>query len=206
MPSQCTSLAALLDPGPTAAPPVVTPAHVGGPVAWSDLRRAGALVELHDGAAVGVGSVVGPRHRALALADEVPARCVLAAGTAAWVHTGLHDGVAAPAWPAGAPVELAYSPDTHRPTSSPAQVARRAPGLARDTIHLAGVPVTRLARTAIDVACTAPLTAAVPVLVALSGLGVDLRRARRVLDQRARVIGRPAAHRAFTAAQERLTG
>lgn len=206
MPSQCTSLAALLDPGPTAAPLVVTPAHVGGPVAWSDLRRRGALVELHDGAAVGIGVVVGPGHRALALAHEVPARCVLAASTAAWVHTGLHDGVVAPAWPEGAPIELAYSPDTHRPVPRPGQVARRARGLARDTVRLAGVPVTRLARTAVDVACTAPLVAAVPVLVALSGRGVDLRHARRVLDQRVRVIGRPAAHRAFAAALERLNG
>jgi hypothetical protein len=136
----------------------------------------------------------------------VPARCVLAASTAAWVYTGLHDGAAAPTWPIGAPIELAYSPDTHCPVPRPGQVARRAPGLARDTIHLAGVPVTRPARTAIDVACTAPTAAAVPVLVALSERGVDLRHAGRVLDQRARVIGRPAAHRALAAAQEVLAG
>ncbi|MGW2090875.1 hypothetical protein [Promicromonospora sukumoe] len=200
------SLAALLDPGPTAPPLVVTPEHVGGPVAWSELRRAGALVELHDGAAVGVGSVAGPRHRALALAREVPARCVLAAATAAWVHTGLHDGVPAPAWPVGAPVELAYSPDTHRPAPRPGRVTRRAPGLARDTERLAGVPVTSRVRTAVDVACTAPQEAAVPVLVALARGGVDLRDAGRLLDRRARVVGRPAAHRALSAARELLSG
>lgn len=206
MPSQCTSLAALLDPGPAPAPLVVTPAHVGGMVAWSELRRTGALIELHDGAAVGVGSVVGPRHRALALAHEVPPRCVLAAATAAWVHTGLHDGVAALAWPAGAPIELAYSPDSHCPAARPGRVVRRAPGLARDTVRLAGVPVTRLARTATDVACTAPAAAAVPVLVALAERGVDLRHAGQVLDRRARVVGRPAARRALSAALEQLAG
>jgi hypothetical protein len=206
MPSPCTSLAALLDPLPAPAPPVVTPAHVGGSVAWSDLRRSGALVELHDGAAVAVGSVVGPRHRALALAREVPARGVLAASTAGWVHTGLYDGVAAPAWPAGAPVEVSYSPSAHCPAPRPGRVVRRAPGLAADTVRLAGVPVTRLTRTAVDVACTAPLEAAVPVLLALAGHGVDLRHAVRLLDRRARVVGRPAAHRAFSAARTLLEG
>jgi hypothetical protein len=185
---------------------VVTPADVGGPVAWSDLRRSGALVELHEGAAVAAGSAVGPRHRALALARELPARGVLAAATAAWVHTGLHDGVVAPAWPAGAPIEVAYSAGTHCPAPRPGLVARRARGIAPDTVHLAGVAVTRLTRTAVDVACTAPLEAAVPVLVALSVRGVDLGRAARLLDRRARVVGRPAAHRAFAAAQELLEG
>lgn len=204
MPPPPTSLAALLDPRPAPAPLVVTPAHVGGPVAWSELRRSGALVELHDGAAVAIGSVVGPRHRALALADEVPARCVLATATAAWVHTGLYDGVLAPAWPAGAPIEVAYSPGTHCPPPCPGRVARRAPALGPDTVHLAGVPVTGLTRTAADVACTAPLEAAVPVLVALAERGVDLPGALRLLDRRVRVVGRPAAHRAFAAARERL--
>jgi hypothetical protein len=206
MPPPRTSLAALLDPRPAPAPLVVTPAHVGGPVAWSDLRRSGALVELHDGAAVGAGSVVGSRHRALALAGEVPARGVLAAATAGWVHTGLYDGVVARAWPAGAPIEVAYSPGAHCPASRPGRVVRRAPGLAPDTVRLAGVPVTRPTRTAVDVACTASLEAAVPVLVALAERGVDLRGAVRLLDRRARVVGRPAAHRALSAALERLAG
>lgn len=206
MPPPRTSLAALLDPLPAPAPLVVTPAHVGGPVAWSDLRRSGALVELHDGAAVGVGSEVGSRHRALALADEVPARGVLAAATAGWVHTGLYGGAVARAWPADAPIEVAYSPGAHCPAPRPGRVARRAPGLAPDTVRLAGVPVTRPTRTAVDVACTASLEAAVPVLVALSERGVDLRSAVRLLDRRARVVGRPAAHRALSAALERLAG
>ncbi|GAA4689765.1 hypothetical protein APR04_002687 [Promicromonospora umidemergens] len=206
MPSPRTSLAALLDPHEAPAPLVVTPAHVGGPVAWSDLRRSGALVVLHDGAAVAAGSVVRSRHRALALAGEVPARCVLAASTAAWVHTGLYDGVVAPAWPTGAPVELAYSPDTHYPAPRPGRVTRRAPGLTRDTVRLAGVAVTGMARTAVDVACTAPLDVAVPVLVTLAERGVDLRQAARRLDRRARVIGRPAARRALSAALEQLAG
>ena len=205
MPPPPASLAALLDPRPAPAPLVVTPVHVGGPVAWSDLRRSGALVELHDGVAVAIGSVVGPRHRALALAGEVPARCVLAAATAAWVHTGLHHGVPAPAWPAAVPIEVAYSPGAHYPPLRPGRLARRAPGLGPDTVRLAGVPVTGLTRTAADVACTAPLEAAVPVLVALAERGVDLPGALRLLDRRVRVVGRPAAHRAFAAARERLS-
>lgn len=204
MQSPGTSLAALLDPRPAPAPLVVTPAHVGGQVAWSDLRRAGALVELRDGVAVAATSVVGSGHRALVLADDVAVRCVLAASTAAWVHTGVYDGVVAPAWPDGAPVELAYSPDTHRPAPRPGRIVRRAPGLARDTVRLAGVPVTGLGRTALDVACTAPTAVAVPALVALAGCGADLRHAGRILDRRVRVVGRPAAHRALSAALEQV--
>lgn len=198
------SLAALLDPGPTTPALVVTPEHVGGPVAWWDLRRAGALVELHDGAAVAVGAVVGPEHRALALAHEVPARCVLAAATAAWVHTGWYAGGPAATWPPGAPVEVAYAPGTHCPTARPGLLVRRTPGLASDTVRLAGVAVTSLTRTAVDVARTVGAEAAVPLLVALAGRGADLRRAARLLDQRARVVGRPAAHRALAAARELL--
>ncbi|WP_369373530.1 hypothetical protein AB1046_06460 [Promicromonospora sp. Populi] len=206
MPYRSTSLAALLDPRPVPVPLVVTPAHVGGPVAWWDLRRAGALVELRDGVAVAAGAAVEARHRALALAHEVPARCALGAATAAWVHTGLYDGDGPAAWPVDAPIELAYSPGTRCPDPRPGRVARRVPGLARDTVRLAGVPVTRPTRTAVDVACTAELEAAVVVLVALAGCGADLRQAGRLLDQRARVVGLPAAHRALTAARERLTG
>lgn len=201
-----TSLAALLDPLPAPAPLVVTPAHVGGAVAWSELRRSGSLVELHDGAAVAVGSVVGSRHRARALAHEVPARGVLGASTAGWVHTGLYDGAVAQAWPVGAPVEVSYSPGSHCPASRPGRVVRRAPGLGADTVRLAGVPVTRPARTAVDVACTAPLEAAVPLLVALAERGLDLRHTARLLDRRARVVGRPAAYRAFSAARKLLEG
>jgi hypothetical protein len=206
MHSPGVSLAALLDPRPAPVPLVVTPAHVGGQVAWSDLRRAGALVELRDGVAVAAASVVGSRHRALVLADDVAGRCVLAASTAAWVHTGVYDGVVAPAWPADSPVELAYSPDAHCPAPRPGRVVRRAPGLARDTVRLAGVPVTGIVRTALDVACTASSEAAVPALVALAECGVDLRYAGRILDRRVRVVGRPAAHRALSAALEQLAG
>ncbi|MFI9486397.1 hypothetical protein ACIG47_08385 [Promicromonospora sp. NPDC052451] len=199
-----SSLAALLDPRPAPVPLVVTPAHVGGPVAWSDLMRSGALTELYDGAAVGPASAVDARHRALALAPEVPASCVLAAATAAWVHTGVYDGGAAQAWPAGAPVEVAYSPGRRCPVPRPGRVARRAPGLAADTVRPAGVPVTSPDRTAVDVARTVPAEAAVPVLVALAGHGADLGRAARLLDRRARVVGRPAAHRALAAARALL--
>jgi hypothetical protein len=66
------------------------------------------------------------------------------------------------------------------------------------------VLVTGLVRTALDVACTAPTAVAVPALVALAECGVDLRHAGRILDRRARVVGRPAAHRALSAAQELL--
>ncbi|MCP2265825.1 hypothetical protein ACFQHV_04700 [Promicromonospora thailandica] len=199
-----SSLAALLDVRPAPAPLLVTPAHVGGRVAWADLRRSGVLVELYDGAGVGAGTVVEPRHRAPALARVVPSRCVLAAATAAWVHTGWYAGGPAATWPPGAPVEVAYAPGTHCPTARPGLLVRRTPGLASDTVRLAGVAVTSLTRTAVDVARTVGAEAAVPLLVALAGRGADLRRAARLLDQRARVVGRPAAHRALAAARELL--
>lgn len=214
MPSPRTTLAALLDPGQTPPPLVLTPAHVGGSVAWSQLRAAGALAVLNDVAAVPAGTAVRPVHRALALAHMVPSGCVLAASTAAWVHTGLHpdlrtdlrDDVAAPAWPADALVELAYSPSAHCPVTRPGHITRRLPGLARDTTYLESVPVTTLDRTAVDVARTVPCEAAVPVLLALSEGGMDLDHAEDLLDRHVRVLGRPAARRAFAAARKLLTG
>lgn len=194
------SLADLLDPGPALPEPVVTPARVGGPAAWADLVRQGAVDLLHEQAGVPAGALVTPAHRALALAPTLPRRCVLAGRTAAWVLTGLHRGAPAPALPVEAGVEVAYCAGTHAPSPRAALTARQAPRLVRDTVRLAGVPVTTPARTAIDVACTVPHDEAVAVLVALARSGTDLVAAGRALELRGRVVGRPAARRALAAA------
>ncbi|GAB3170188.1 hypothetical protein GCM10027059_36310 [Myceligenerans halotolerans] len=215
-------LAQLLDTRPSPVPLVVTPARVGGPAAWQDLLRRGALTILRDApldtagaVAVPAGVRVTPTHRALALVASsggmLPARAVLAGGSAAWVHTGLRDGVPAPrlAADAGLP-ELAHDAGVRRPEVPAGTILRCSPGLARDTIALGGVPVATPARTAVDVACRVPFEHAVPVLIALAAgsadlAPVDLNLVERALEARRRVVGRPAARRAIAAASSRAT-
>ncbi|GAB4085826.1 hypothetical protein GCM10028784_24560 [Myceligenerans cantabricum] len=217
-------LAQLLDPRPASVPLVVTPSGVGGPAAWQDLLRRGALVPLRetplgatDTAAVAAGTRVTPTHRALAVATRaggaLPARAVVAGASAAWVYTGLRAGVAAPRLDDGAgSLELAHDAGVHRPAGPVGAVVRCSPGLPRDTVRLGGVPVTTPGRTAADVACRLPFEHAVPVLLALAAgsrdLGpVDLGRVARALEVRRRVVGRPAARRALAAARgRRLAG
>ncbi|RPF21112.1 hypothetical protein [Myceligenerans xiligouense] len=211
-------LAQLLDPRPAPVPTVVTPARVGGPAAWQDLVRRGALTALRDApldtagaTAVPAGTRVTPAHRALALVvasgGVFPARAVLAGTAAAWVHTGLRDGMPAPRLAADVgPPELAHDARVRRPDVPAGTIVRCAPGLVRDTITLGGVPVTTPARTAADIACRVPFEHAVPVLIAFAAgnadlAPVDLHLVERALEARRRVVGRPAARRALAAAR-----
>ncbi|MBE1876756.1 hypothetical protein [Myceligenerans pegani] len=216
-------LAQLLDPRPAPVPPVVTPARVGGPAAWQDLLRSGALTPLRDApldttgaVAVPAGVRVTPTHRALVLAEScggvLPARAVLAGASAAWVHSGLRGGIHVPRLPtdAGFP-ELAHDAAVRRPDVPAGVLVRCAAGLVRDTMLLAGVPVTTPARTAADVACRLPFEQAVPVLTALAAGSadldpVDLDAVERALEARRRVVGRPAARRALAAARGQRPG
>lgn len=220
-------LAHLLDPRPAPVPPVVTPPRVGGSVAWQDLLRRGAITPLCDAppgtagaVAVPAGTRVTPTHRALALVassapavspgGSLPARAVLAGPSAAWVYTGLRDGVPAPILTAAAgPPELAHDAAARPPDVPVGVVLRCSPGLARDTIRLGGVPVTTPGRTALDVACRLPFEHAVPVLAALAAgnadvAPVDLNLVGRALEARRRVVGRPAARRALAATRSRV--
>ncbi|GAA1871151.1 hypothetical protein [Myceligenerans crystallogenes] len=217
-------LAQLLDPDPVAPPPVVTPAQVGGPAAWQDLVRCGALTLVRDaspgtgGTPVGVaaGTRLTPVHRALALAaftgGTLPARAVLAGSSAAWAYTGLYEGVVVGLLAdGGVPLELAHDAGVHRPDAPASATVRCSPGLVQHTARLGGVPVTTPARTAADVACRLPLEHAVPVLAALAAGDrdtppVDLGAVERALETRRRVVGRPAARRALAAARARGPG
>ncbi|WP_125778167.1 hypothetical protein [Antribacter gilvus] len=194
------TLATLLDPAPRPALPVVTPHQVGGRAAWADLLQAGALELLHDDAAVPRGTVLTAVHRALALAAVVPPRCVLAGRSAAWVHTGLYRGALTVRLPTGTPTEVAYPVGTHHPAPRPGLLVHQVPGLHRDTDRVAGVPVMSPVRAAVEVACRVPHAEAVTLLRGLAGSGADLRLAARLLEQRQRVVGRPAARRALSAA------
>ncbi|MBO0610580.1 hypothetical protein [Myceligenerans salitolerans] len=217
-------LARLLDPRPAPLPLVVTPEQVGGPVAWQDLMRCGALTAVRDASLDTTGAVavpasahVTPAHRALALiastgAGALPARAVLAGVSAAWIHTGLRDGRPAPRLPVGdSRLEVAHDATVRRPDVSTGTIVRCSPGLASDTMALAGVPVTTPVRTAADVACRLPFDHAVPVLTALAAgsadlAAVDLRVVERLLEARRRVVGRPAARRALAAARAHANG
>lgn len=206
----------LLDPDPATVPLVVTPALVGGPAAWQDLLRCGVLAPVCESSPEGIGAVavaagvrMTPTHRALALValagGVLPARAVLAGAAAAWVHTGIRDGVPAPCLPAGAGFpEVAHDARVRRPDVPAGTRMHCSPGLARDTDDLGGVPVTSPARTAADVACRLPFVHAVPLLEAYAAgstdvAPVDLKRVERALEARSRVVGRPAARRALAA-------
>lgn len=209
-------LAELLDPGPVHVPPVLTPECVGGLAAWQDLVRRGALTFLREPAlgtataAVPAGTRIAPVHRAHTVATltggAVPRRAVVAGVSAAWVHTGLYDGVPAPHLPMDAGPEFAHDAGAHRPDVPAGAVLRCAVSLHRDTTYLGAVPVTSPVRTAADVACRLPFEHAVAVLVALAAgsrdtAPVDPDAVERVLESRRRVVGRPAARRALAAAR-----
>ncbi|TWH34389.1 hypothetical protein L600_001200000450 [Isoptericola variabilis J7] len=169
----------------------MTPEHVGGPVAWDCLVRDGALRVVRGRCAVPAGTPVDAEVRARAL-PPVPGGSVVAGRTAAWLHAGVpDDGV----------LHLAYPTGRHRPEVWVGAHVWQEPLLATDVVHLAGVPVTTAVRTVVDLAVREDVDVAVAAIRALvEECGVDLDAARRALELRARVVGRPRARRVLAAA------
>jgi hypothetical protein len=196
-PAVAVSLSELLTrprPTRTASAPV-RPSDVGGRAAWDVLVRDGVLAALVDDAAAPADAPVTPATRAAALGARVPPRTVVAGATAAWVHCG---------GPPPRRLDLAYRSGTHRPELWEGATIWSASGLLADSVVLAGVRVTTLERTAVDVALRLPAERALPLVLHLVHTGADLEGAGRALERRTRAVGRPKARRVLAAARERL--
>ena len=130
-------------PAPALAPPpappgpeiglLVVPEDVGGPAAFQELVRAGALRRLWGDVAAPASVPVTPTLRALAVRDQVPRGTVLAGAAAAWVLCGS----AAPRV-----LDVVHPPGRHRPPPRQGRAARQAHVLRDETTLVAGVLVT----------------------------------------------------------------
>ncbi|MGW6005856.1 hypothetical protein ACWFNS_17315 [Oerskovia enterophila] len=169
------------------APELVRPAHVGGAVAFADLVRSGALVQVRGDVAVRPTTSLTPAVRAASLAHLVPERTVVGGLSAAWVHGGT---------PAPTTVEVIHPLGVHRPPPLPGRAPRQSALLRTEAALLGGVLVTTVERTALDLACLHDPRASGPVLLALvTRCGLDLDAVRDALDLRSRRTGAPRARR-----------
>ncbi|GAA4625020.1 hypothetical protein [Cellulomonas oligotrophica] len=187
-------------PGPPAAMRALRPVPVRLPdvvhrddlsqLAWVGLHRDGLLEPLWGDAAATAGDVPDDRRRALALARLVPARGTVGRLAAAWVHTGLlppdHVDVLVPS-------------GGRRTDPHPLRRAAEAVLDERDVLVVAGVRVTTVLRTGVDVARWVPEGAAVPALRALVAVGLRT-------DAALAELGRFTGHRGVARAARLLAG
>ncbi|WP_435735825.1 hypothetical protein V5D56_13530 [Cellulosimicrobium sp. PMB13] len=178
-------LARLLAPRAVDVGLLVRPSEVGGRVAYGDLVRRGALVEVWDGVAAPARVPHTPTLRALAVRDLVPTRTVLAGAGAAWVLCGGRRPDR---------LDVLYPPGSHRPAPLPGRVPRQATVLRSETELVAGVLVTAPRRTALDVATRCDRATALEILRLLrSTRALDVAGALRSLELRFRWPGRERA-------------
>ncbi len=138
-----------------------------GDIAWQVLVRDGDVVPVTEHAGVPRGVRVGPAHRAAALTGQVEPGQVVVGRSAVWVHTG------------GRPPERT---DT-----------REGPH-GDGVLHLAGVAVSDVPRTALDVASRYPSSLARPMIERLVARAhLDLDATWTALGAR---VGRPGVRRA----------
>lgn len=162
-------------PAPLAAP-LVARADLGD-IAWQVLAHDGHLVPLTDDVGLPAGVRATPELRAAALGPALPTRCVVALGSAAWVHLGgraprdvhaervVGRGAAGRGDPGG---------ETVPGTTGAGSGVRD-----RDVVLLGGVAVTTARRTASDLLLRAPADAALRLVRALLDAGlVDLAEVR----------------------------
>lgn len=181
------ALARLLAPPRPAVGLLVVPEEVGGPAAFQELVHAGALRRLWGDVAAPASVPVTPTLRALAVRDQVPRGTVLAGAAAAWVLCG------------SAPprvLDVVHPPGRHRPPPRQGRAARQAHVLRDETTLVAGVLVTSVLRTALDVATRCEPVQALSTLRRLEAVcGLDARAAARSLELRHRWAGRAQARR-----------
>ncbi|QJW36875.1 hypothetical protein [Cellulosimicrobium protaetiae] len=179
------TLARLLAPRTDDGELLVTPADVGGPAAFQALVRSGALRRVWGDVAAPVRVPDTPTLRALAVRAVVPRGTVLAGAAAAWVLCGA---------PAPRTLDLLHPPGRHRPPPHPGRAPRQAQVLRDETVLVAGVLVTSVQRTALDVATRAGTDDALATLRLLREVcGLDVKAAARSLELRHRWPGRPRA-------------
>ncbi|MFJ1510476.1 hypothetical protein [Cellulosimicrobium funkei] len=166
---------------------LVAPEDVGGSAAFQELVRSGALRRLWGDVAAPASVPVTPTLRALAVRDLVPRGTVLAGAAAAWVLCG------------SAPprvLDVVHPPGRHRPPPHQGRAARQAHVLRDETNLVAGVLVTSVLRTALDVASRCEPVQALSTLRRLEAVcGLDARTAARSLELRHRWPGRAQARR-----------
>lgn len=149
--------------GPAPMDAVVRQSELG-PVAWQVLRHEGVLVPLTEDVAVRRGTMVGPAHRAAALAHRqtgarAPGTRAVCGAAAVWVHAG-------------------GAPPVRVETCLPA-VGASSPG---GVVVLAGVRVLDPVGTAVELLCRLPVDQALPWVDRLRAhAGLDLRAAWRAL-------------------------
>lgn len=150
----------------------VSPATVGA-VAFDALLRDGHADRVWGDLAVPTGAPTTPAHRAAALRALVPARAAVGRETAAWVHTGT--GLPARA-------HVLVGPRRRRPDPHPLRVTHECVLPAEHTVEIAGVRVTTVQRTGVDVARWGSATSALATLRALHTIGFDPDEALHTLS------------------------
>lgn len=138
------------------------------PIAWQLLVRDGALRIVAPGVAIPNRRRPTPTARAAALAGVLPRGWIFGGATAYWVHTG---------GPGPTMLALIGPPESHQPHDLPGRVLHQQMLPARDRVEVAGVAMTTPLRTAVDLACLTPPESALPRLLRLAELGVDLAAA-----------------------------
>lgn len=143
------------------------------PWTWTGLHLDGVLQPLWRDTSHAVDAVIDPALRARAFAPLVPARAAVGRLSAVWVHAG--------GTPPGRLVVLVGS-GVRRPEPHPDRFTAEADLLGSDVDVVAGVRVTTLTRTAVDVARWEPASTAMPALRALVDAGLRPGRALQRLE------------------------
>lgn len=181
-----------LQPRPDPVVRTVEAAVLGG-TAFDALRRDGVVRVVRGGLAVSADAEPTPQDRALALGQDVPGRAVVGRATAAWVHAG---------GPPPARLELLVPPGRRRLAPDPGRRTHEAELPADDVLAIAGIRVTSVQRTGLDVARFHPPAEALPMLHALVGCGLDAHAARDRLAGLAGDRGTLVARSTLTAVLE----
>ncbi|ARU53054.1 hypothetical protein CBR64_18045 [Cellulosimicrobium cellulans] len=181
------TLARLLTPRAVDVGLLVVPADVGGHAAFQDLVRSGSLRRLWADVAAPARVPDTPTLRALAVRDLVPQGTVLGGSAAAWVLCGS---------PAPRVLDVVYPPGRHRPAPLAGRAPRQSHVLRDDRALVAGVEVTSVVRTALDVATRCDPDEALATLRRLRDVcGLEPRVAARSLELRHRWAERSRARR-----------
>ncbi len=136
-------LAALLQAPRALESDLITPADVGGSVAWQSLVLDNQLTPVWGPYAVAAHKQITAQHRVSALREMVQTRTVLGRQSALWVLTG---HLTSPM------VHLLYPPTQHRPKPQAGTVTHQTKLTGIDVIEIDGVQLTGATRTAVDLA------------------------------------------------------
>jgi hypothetical protein len=146
----------------------IVPATVGA-LTYRTLLRDGVTRHVWGELTVPADVDVTPALRAAAFRGLVPARAVVGRRSAVWVHTGQHPPRR---------VDVLVPPRSRRPDPHPGRTTHECALPGSDVLELAGVRVTGVQRTGLDVARWFPPGDARALLTALLHAGFDPQQAR----------------------------